>query len=75
MDNLPVSLIEKFMELVSTPGSEITNVALGLDVRTDQSFAQATKTIKDLKAILKILEDAYIRYRKDKRGDFLLFFI
>ena len=49
VDNLPVSLIEKFMELVSTPGSEITEVALGLDVRTDQSFAQATKTIKDLK--------------------------
>lgn len=49
VDNLPVSLIEKFMELVSTPGSEITEVALGLDVRTDQSFAQATKTIKELK--------------------------
>lgn len=48
-DNLPVSLIDKFMELVSTPGSEITQVALGLDVRTDQSFAQATKTIKELK--------------------------
>ncbi len=49
VDNLPVSLMDKFMELVSTPGSEITQVALGLDVRTDQSFAQATKTIKALK--------------------------
>ena len=49
VDNLPVSLIEKFLELVATPGSEITRVALGLDVRTDQSFAQATKTIKELK--------------------------
>lgn len=74
-DNLPVSLIEKFMELVSTPGSEITQVALGLDVRTDQSFAQATKTIKELKGRgqdLEILfmdasEEALIKRYKETR--------
>lgn len=74
-DNLPVSLIEKFMELVSTPGSEITQVALGLDVRTDQSFAQATKTIKELKSRgqdLEILfmdasEEALIKRYKETR--------
>ena len=33
VDNLPVPLIEKFVELVDTPGSEIKKVALGLDVR------------------------------------------
>ena len=38
VDNLPVSLIEKFIELIATPGSEITKVALGLDVRAGQSF-------------------------------------
>ena len=40
VDNLPVSLIEKFVELVSVPGSEINKVALGLDVRADQSFEE-----------------------------------
>ena len=36
VDNLPVPLIEKFVELIAMPGSEITKVALGLDVRADQ---------------------------------------
>lgn len=49
VDNLPVSLVEKFMELVSMPNSEISKVALGLDVRADQSFEGATKTLVELK--------------------------
>lgn len=49
VDNLPVSLIETFINLIATPGSEITKVALGVDVRTDQSFEQATKIIQQLK--------------------------
>ncbi len=49
VDNLPVFLIEKFVELIANPGSEITRVALGLDVRADQSFEQATKIIQELK--------------------------
>lgn len=39
VDNLPVSLLEKFIELIATPDSEITKVALGLDVRAGHSFA------------------------------------
>ena len=38
VDNLPIPLIEKFMELVALPGSEINKVALGLDVRAGQPF-------------------------------------
>lgn len=49
VDNLPVSLIEKFMELISMPGSEISKVALGLDVRADQSFEDATRILTQLK--------------------------
>lgn len=49
VDNLPVSLIEKFVELISMPNSEITKVALGLDVRADQAFENTTKTIKELR--------------------------
>lgn len=49
VDNLPVSLIEKFVELIAMPGSEITKVALGLDVRADQSFEDATSTLEQLR--------------------------
>ena len=49
VDNLPVSLVCKFAELITMPGSEITKVALGLDVRADQSFEDATKVLQELK--------------------------
>lgn len=49
VDNLPVPLIEKFMELTVTPGSEISKVALGLDMRADQAFNDIQKTLKKLK--------------------------
>ena len=49
VDNLPVSLVLKFAELITMPGSEITKVALGLDVRADQSFEDATKVLQELK--------------------------
>ena len=49
VDNLPISLIEKFVELVSVPGSEINKVALGLDVRADQSFEETTRILDQLK--------------------------
>lgn len=50
VDNLPVSLVGKFAELITMPGSEITKVALGLDVRADQSFEDATKVLQELKS-------------------------
>lgn len=49
VDNLPISLIEKFVELISMPNSEISKVALGLDVRSDQSFEDATRILEQLK--------------------------
>lgn len=49
VDNLPVPLIDKFMELLSTPNTEISKVALGLDVRTDQSFDQAGQILRTLR--------------------------
>ncbi len=49
VDNLPSSLIEKFVELISMPNGEITKVALGLDVRADQSFKETTRVLKGLK--------------------------
>lgn len=49
VDNLPVPLIEKFVELLAMPNSEITKVALGLDVRADQNFDDALKILHTLK--------------------------
>lgn len=49
VDNLPVSLIEKFVELIATPDSEITKVALGLDVRAGHSFSEATSILQKQK--------------------------
>lgn len=49
VDNLPVSLIEKFVELIMTPDSEITKVALGLDVRAGHAFAETTAVLQKQK--------------------------
>lgn len=49
VDNLPVLLIDKFMELIATPNAEISKVALGLDVRADQSFGQAQKLLDEMR--------------------------
>ena len=49
VDNLPVRLIDKFMELVFMPGNEITKVVLGLDVRADQPFAYVEEVLRALR--------------------------
>lgn len=49
VDNLPVPLIEKFVELIAMPNSEVTKVALGLDVRADQPFEDVQKVLENLR--------------------------
>lgn len=49
VDNLPVPLIGNFVDMVSAPNLEISKVALGLDVRTDQSFDEARETLTKLR--------------------------
>lgn len=49
VDNLPVLLIEKFVELICDPNGETQKVALGLDVRADQDFSMAKDSIDKLK--------------------------
>ena len=46
VDNLPVSLVGMFVEMISSPASEASKVALGLDVRSGQYFHEA-ETILD----------------------------
>ena len=49
VDNLPIPLLEKFVELIAMPNREISKVALGLDVRTDQSFSDVGRSFENLK--------------------------
>ena len=49
VDNLPVSLIEKFVELISNQGEEINKVGLGVDVRAGQFFEEAADVLAKLK--------------------------
>lgn len=50
VDNLPVPLIDKFVELILEPSQEITKVVLGIDVRADQSFDDVMTALEHLKA-------------------------
>ena len=49
VDNLPVRLIDTFMELVYMPENEISKVVLGLDVRADKPFAYVEEVLAALK--------------------------
>lgn len=49
VDNLPVPLIEKFVELIAMPNSEVSKVALGLDVRADQPFEDVQRILEKLR--------------------------
>lgn len=49
VDNLPAALISTFVELITLPKSEITKVALGLDVRSDKSFSEIDQTLDHMK--------------------------
>ena len=53
VDNLPIALIDKFAELILTPNTEYTKVALGIDVRSDQNFGEAEQ------ALARIKKDGY----------------
>ncbi|MCM1537515.1 MAG: RNase adapter RapZ [bacterium] len=49
VDNLPVALIGKFVELIVTPNSEVTKVALGIDVRAGQSFDELADILNGIR--------------------------
>lgn len=49
VDNLPLLLVEKFVEMVAVPESEFNKIALGLDVRADIHFEEASAILKALK--------------------------
>lgn len=50
VDNLPISLVEKLVELIAVPESEISKVALGLDVRAGMRFEDVEKILEQVKS-------------------------
>lgn len=48
VDNLPISLIEKFSELIYSGTSEISKVALGIDVRSGKALNELQHTLEAL---------------------------
>ena len=48
VDNLPVPLIPKFAELLAVPGTEMNKAALGVDIRSGQSFQELANVLKVL---------------------------
>ncbi|MCR5502099.1 MAG: RNase adapter RapZ [Lachnospiraceae bacterium] len=76
VDNLPVELIEKFVELLSSPQGEVSKVALGVDVRADHSFERVPAILKKLTEAGYPLEILYMeaddatllkRYKESRR--------
>lgn len=49
VDNLPIKLLDSFVDLFNQPGSEFKKVALGLDVRANQNFDEAVRALDELK--------------------------
>lgn len=49
VDNLPISLVAMFVEMISSPTAEASKVALGLDVRSGQSFREAEEAMDKLR--------------------------
>ena len=49
VDNLPLPLFDRFVDLVVRPGGEISKVALGLDVRADQDFDEAELALQRMR--------------------------
>ena len=48
VDNLPISLIGKFAELIYSGASEFSKAALGLDIRSGRSLGELTSTLEKL---------------------------
>lgn len=77
VDNLPVQLVPKLGELLSRPGSSISRMALGLDIRSGHSFEKTQKSLEQLDAMKITYEILFLessdetlikRYKETRRS-------
>ena len=50
VDNLPIALLPKFAELAHAPGSDISQAAVGVDIRNGRSLDEMASVLENLKA-------------------------
>ena len=50
VDNLPIALLPKFAELAQAPGSDLSQVAVGVDIRNGRSLDEMASVLENLKA-------------------------
>lgn len=65
VDNLPVPLIPKLSELFVVPGTEMNKAALGVDIRSGQSFEELEQVLSELDASAVKYEILYLESSDD----------
>lgn len=77
VDNLPPSLIPKFVELCDNPTSDIENVALGIDIRGGKRFSELFSFLQEAKSNSSKFEILFLdcddevilkRYKESRRS-------
>ena len=48
VDNLPIMLLPKFAEMITTPNTEVNRVALGIDIRSGQSLDGLEEQLEEM---------------------------
>lgn len=75
VDNLPISLIKNFAELLNMPNQEVSKVALGVDIRSGNAFEELEHVLSDMKELgydyeilfLDATDDVLIKRFKETR--------
>ena len=65
VDNLPVPLIPKIADLWKASGAEISKAALGVDIRSGQSFQELHKVLDELDEVKLRYEILYLESGDD----------
>lgn len=65
VDNLPFPLISKLSELIQMPNAEINKIAVGVDIRSGQSFSQFESVLGQLTKVGMEYEILFLDSRTD----------
>lgn len=72
IDNLPLALLPKLVEILRVPSTEFNKVALGIDIRGGQNFTDMEEMLKDVSYEMLFLDsgDSVLvkRYKETRRN-------
>ena len=72
IDNLPLALLPKLVEILRVPSTEFNKVALGIDIRGGQNFTDLEEMLKDVSYEMLFLDsgDSVLvkRYKETRRN-------